>query len=559
MHASKMKILLVLLFISINFGIVFLQNDVIKDTNDNNHSTDNKWLNVCGEQSFSTCRCPVINQYNYMRRNSNTTGNDREHVSLLSNTCHQLGLPTDECSSRDIQQYANTFCVNDTTTKSYTDLDGIVEAACERFGISDLHCSCPQLYHSSNRAHECNDTSEFEIQSTQSPSLSNSKSKGRFNNLQAICQFYGVNATLCQCPGVSKINPKFIAVCRFVSRGKYKKQEFKCKVHPYTRGRKIFIVIASIFGIIGNSFVILIRSQQWKNSIHYRLISGLAFSDLTFSILQIVFHAPAIGNCKWSYGLTMCKLYALLGINYSIDLGFAVIISIERYIAIVHPLSNSFEKRNVFVFVLINVLYSIFGVVPAIIVLEISKEGLCKENWDGFPLTSRGYTWIIMIFYFVVPVLIIAVLYNKSMCALQKSIMRRLSAIHTASKMKLLVENRRILIVMNTIVVTLVLLVSPYHVYWMIFEYVGIQRLGGRTLAVLQLVALLPYSLTVMVNPIIYSLIDRHFRANAKYLLLHLKHRRHSYSSSSTTLHTLVPPPERPAQPPLLSRRKSSV
>ena len=147
MHASKMKILFVLLFISINFGIVFLQNDVIKDTNDNNHSTDNKWLNVCGEQSFSTCRCPVINQYNYMRRNSNTTGNDREHVSLLSNTCHQLGLPTDECSSRDIQQYANTFCVNDTTTKSYTDLDGIVKAACERFGISDLHCSCPQLYH----------------------------------------------------------------------------------------------------------------------------------------------------------------------------------------------------------------------------------------------------------------------------------------------------------------------------------------------------------------------------------------------------------------------------
>lgn len=543
-----MILLLQLLFVSLNFGNVLLQNDVVKDTNDNNNNDDTEWLNLCGEQSFSTCKCPLVDQYKSMR--NSTTIDDKHEI-----TCQQLGL-ANECSFGDIQQYGDTFCPSNktTTTEQAAGLDDVVKAACQRFGINDLLCSCPQLYHASNRTHECNDSSELEsIQPTQPSSNKN------FFNLKPICDLYGVNASLCECPSVAKINSKFIPVCNFLSRGKYKEQKAKCKVHPYTRGRRIFIVVASIFGIIGNSMVILIRSQQWKNSIHYRLISGLAFSDLTFSILQIVFHAPAIGNCKWSYGLVMCKMYALLGINYSIDLGFAVIISIERYIAIVHPLSNSFEKRNVFVFVLINILYSIFGVVPAIIVLEISQKGLCKENWEGFPITSRDYTWIIMIFYFVVPVMLIAVLYNKSMCALQKSITRRLSAIHTASKMKLLVENRRILIVMNTIVVTLVLLVSPYHVYWMIFEYVGIERLGGRTLAVLQLVALLPYSLIVMVNPIIYSLIDRHFRVNAKYLLLHLKHRRRSYSSSSTTLHTLVPPPERPAQPPLLSRRKSSV
>ena len=526
-----LKVFLLILFVSLNIGVGLLVED-------------EEWMNVCGKQKFLTCLCPMIDKYK-AEKNSTIWEDDK----VLSKTCQHLGLAED-CSHSGIQQYDKAFCLKPTRSE----LGREVEIACKRFGINDtLDCSCPRLYHASNRTHQCPATSK----ESQQLSTENSNDNSAFDDLQGICKFFNINASICKCPEITNINSSFIEICKFL--GLPVVAEAQCNVDPYTRGRKIFVVIVSIFGIVGNSLVILIRSQQWGNSIHYRLISGLAFSDLTFSILQIIFNAPAInGSCKWGYGLAMCKLYALLGIGYSIDLGFAVIISIERYIAIVHPLSNSFEKRNVFIFVLINIMYSIIGVLPAIIVLEISKAGICKENWDGFSISSLDYTWIVLLFYFVFPVLLIAMLYNKSMCALHKSILRRMSAIHTASKTKLLVENRRILLVMNTIVVTLVLLVSPYHIYWMIVEYVGIKQLGSRTLAILQFVAFVPYSLTVMVNPVIYSLVDRHFRVNAKYLLLHLKHRKRSYSSSNT-LHTLVPSAERPIQPPLLSRRKSSV
>ena len=546
-----------LLFVLFVFTTLCFNRVLLDDASNNNQDADDEWISICDKHIFrkESCRCPVLDVYNADRK-LNSTHNEEE--ALLLKACQLLGL-IKNCSTSDLEHFEKTYCSVNSTSTVHPEL----QAACQRFGIQSNACSCPRLYHiSSNKknvTNQCVASSAGDGSFGHQIEWDEGLHEFTFNDLSSICSYLHINASACKCPDIGNINASFVEICKFI--GLPSVDESQCQVVPYTRGRKIFVVIVSIFGIVGNSIVILIRSQQWRNSIHYRLISGLAFSDLTFSVLQIIFNAPAIfGSCKWTYGLTMCKMYALLGIGYSIDLGFAVIISIERFIAIVHPLSNSFEKRNVFCFVLVNLIYSVIGVLPAVMVLGISNKDICKEDWNGFPISSLDYTWIMLLFYFVIPVVVIAVLYNISMCALKKSIFRRLSAIHNASKTKLLMENRRILIVMNTIVVTLVLLVTPYHIHLLIIEYVGVRQLGIRTLALLQCLTLSSYSLTVMVNPVIYSLIDRHFRANAKYMLFHLKYRKRSFNSS-TTLNTFVTTPnERPvSQPPLLSRRKSSV
>jgi len=489
---------------------------------------EERWIQTCQSSNIQTesCNCPAIGT-------SQLLNNCEEMSASLLVMCAEINIPLSYCSCQRLQEHHQKHCLQQ---QDFDNAD--IQAECQDLGLPMERCTCPDLYHAKNLTFICLHDSGVATPIVDNP----------FTTLEDICDHFELNVT-CQCPEIGRINATFEQICDFFDQPTI--QDTKCEIDSYTKGRKIFVVIVSMFGIIGNSLVIIIRSQQWKNSIHYRLISGLALTDLIFSVLQIIYNAPAIGGrCKWGYGPVMCKMHALLGISYSIDLGFTVIISIERFIAIVYPLSNFFEQGTALCCVLVNILYSIIGVIPAIMVLNISATGICQENWAGFPLTSLQYTWILMVFYFLVPVTITAVLYNKSMCELKRSLFRRISAIHGASRNKLLLENRRILLVMNTILVTLVLLVSPHHIYWLVIEYLGSNRIDRDTLIVLRLIAYLPYSLTVMINPVIYSLVDRHFRLNASYLLLNLKHRNINFSSSSTTLNTFLMA-ER--QPPLLS------
>ena len=492
-----------------------------------NRVDSESWIQVCQSSAvpYESCKCPALRDFQE-RTDSHELSAD------LFLMCSEIGIPLEFCSYQTLEDHYSEHCLRQPVIN-----DEDVQAECREIGLSKETCTCPNLYHAKNLTSIC-----------YGDLLAGSLRENPFTDLNEICEYFSINVT-CKCPDIGNINATFKQICDFFKQPT--SQDTKCEIDSYTKGRKIFVIIVSIFGIIGNSLVIIIRSQQWKNSIHYRLISGLALTDLTFSVLQILYNAPAIGgHCKWGYGPVMCKMHALLGISYSIDLGFTVIISIERFIAIVYPISNFFEKGTALCCVLFNITYSIIGVIPAIMVLNISETGICQESWAGFPLTSLQYTWILMVFYFLVPVTITAVLYNKSMCELKRSLFRRISAIHGASRNKLLLENRRILLVMNTILVTLVLLVSPHHIYWLVMEYVGSKNIDSDMLIVFRLIAYVPFSLTVMINPVIYSLVDRHFRLNASYLLLNLKHRNINFSSSSTTLNTFLMA-ER--QPPLLS------
>lgn len=480
-----------------------------------------EWVPECIEKNLKTqpCTCARLKYMGIEEVcNINVTS-----TANITNVCLALNYTQPNCTCDELTMHRENC-----STTTYTSISGddhVIFKKCQQLGIPKKDCHCETLFAQSDYTFFCGMTKE-----------SVRKTMYVDGDINTICAEENVTEEQCVCPDLKETHPSVGAICDLLNDENIQ-VEISCSLDNRIKAQAQFTIVASVFGVIGNLLVLVVRSQQWKNSIHYKLISGLAFADLLFSILQIVYHVPKIVvGCKWPYGLAMCKiLHSLLGLSYSIDLGFIVIIAVERYIAIVHPFSDLLTEGRVCMLLAVNLVFSLISVIPSFEVLTINDVGRCVENWDGYAFTSLTYSWVLLIVYFLLPVIITAVLYRSSMFALKRSLKRRMSAVSEASKSRLALENRRILLVLSALLVALVILVSPNRIIWIVLDYVGANNIDTSTLTTLKILGIVPYSLHIIVNPVIYSLVDKRFRNNAKFLLMHLKRRTtssHGYSQS---------------------------
>lgn len=492
------------------------------------------WFPKCAEKNITkeNCVCPTLKSLELsieLACPNNSVSNKTNNATQLTNgkipttnvqttpatICTLIGnVPCSSC--KEILSYQKN-CMNPTFFP-ITEEDIEIKEECQKLRISGQECHCEKLYHFEKLGTLCGLNTE-EVRRTFVLNV----------DLESFCIDLNITKEECVCPDLRTTKPQLGDICDLYKNNNVELQ-VTCDLDKRVETQAGFTIAACVFGVIGNFLVLIVRSQQWHNSIHYKLISGLAVADLLFSILQILYHIPKmLVGCKWAYGLAMCKiLHSCLGLSYAIDLGFIVIIAIERYMAIVHPFTDLLTDFRVYLLLIWNIVFSMVAVIPAFMVLTIDDTGRCVEDWHGYALTSLGYSWILLIVYFLLPVAITAVLYRFSMCALQRSLKRRMSAVNEASRSRLAVENRRILLVLSALLAALVILVSPNRIIWIVLDYIGTSRIDHDTLISLKIFAIVPYSLHIMVNPIIYSLVDKRFRNNAKFILLHFKRRRSS-------------------------------
>lgn len=271
-------------------------------------------------------------------------------------------------------------------------------------------------------------------------------------------------------------------------------------------------VIASLLGVIGNALVLIITVHERKQIGPFeKLIALLSISDFTFSIMQIFNSFPLFWTCKWLYGRVMCRfIKGFLNLGAILALALITVIASERYFAIVKRYDRS--KRSVYTSVFICLLLSIVSVIPMVVAIDMEEDGVCIERWNH--RSSFIYSWFLMIVTFIIPLLIITLLYIRITQQIIKNYrsLKSVAGRHTSLAKIRYRTNRRVMLMLLIIVMVFIVLVLPSRVIWVFWSYIGTENLSSKMYYITKYLANFPYPFHACVNPIIYSFVDKNFQ-----------------------------------------------
>ncbi|TNN04415.1 hypothetical protein fugu_001444 [Takifugu bimaculatus] len=232
----------------------------------------------------------------------------------------------------------------------------------------------------------------------------------------------------------------------------------------------IFYAAVFLISLCGNSLVLYVMCQrkQKSNSTSIYLLN-LALSDALFTLALPARITYYIRHFDWPFGDLLCRLTMLLFFaNTYAGIGFMTCISLDRYLAMVHPHQLQCLRS-------VKVVRRVCCLVWALVCLQHALRAPAKANLHGVlqlrgvPLHSLPPAPGLLPVSFCCPLITIAVCYAKinlklHTAAKQNSITGRLRRNHRA--------NTIILLVLFTFLVCF----SPYHLNVMQFMSRKIQH-----------------------------------------------------------------------------------
>nr|XP_039272387.1 somatostatin receptor type 2-like isoform X2 [Styela clava] len=170
----------------------------------------------------------------------------------------------------------------------------------------------------------------------------------------------------------------------------YDNRAFQRETFEYDSGygQAITMGIISIVGLIFNAIVILVicALQDYKKTSHWYVLN-LAIADSMF-LLMLPLDMASVLTKKWSFGLPLCIAYNVaFYVNYYAGIFFLMVMSIDRYAAIIHPMSCRWRKLRsgkVCWFLTISVwVLSVLVALPILIRLKIVEESCVPDFYTG--------------------------------------------------------------------------------------------------------------------------------------------------------------------------------
>ena len=197
----------------------------------------------------------------------------------------------------------------------------------------------------------------------------------------------------------------------------------------YTRETITYILIG-IIGTLGNSFVIIVMltSKDVRQKIPNILIIHQSVIDATTSALLILTSTNTYDNAGGHYGVTgelYCRIWAMkvpLWSAFMVSTYNLLILTIERYIEIVHPIYHKVSFGRVHLFISMILVWIIgFGYNFLLTGLTSgTSSGQCElmTNWPNeFARKATGVLTFVLEYF--VPLLVMVFCYSKIACTLK--------------------------------------------------------------------------------------------------------------------------------------------
>ncbi|KAK9533820.1 hypothetical protein VZT92_008915 [Zoarces viviparus] len=311
----------------------------------------------------------------------------------------------------------------------------------------------------------------------------------------------------------------------------------------------VYILIITVLGIMFNAFVLMVFCFHKKACTVAEIYLGnLAAADVLL-LSCLPFWAVNISNgFNWPFGPFMCKVVNLgIKMNAYSSIYFLVLVSMDRYVALVHTISHGRMRRPKYAKLGCLLMWG-FGLLLCVPTLVFRKMKYLPEFgitpcFLEYPnlTTELFFDGMLIIFSFIVPISIITFCTLKIIQALKIQVIERLNAEKTEQK-----ATKLVLAVLLAFLICWV----PFHVVTILDVLLRADILRGCHLEYVleicnQIFTYLAFFNSVL-NPILYVIVGKNFRKKACELFKEWKIKKIATSESSrvsnlsSTLKTLV-------------------
>ena len=285
----------------------------------------------------------------------------------------------------------------------------------------------------------------------------------------------------------------------------------------------IFGLIVAL-GLLGNLLVIVVimKNEKMRSTTNI-LILNLAIADLCFIVFCVPFTATAYAMPTWPFGTIWCKVvqYLMYVCAYA-SVYTLVIMSLDRYLAVVHPIqSMSYRTQKNTVYILVALWgVVLIGHVPLLIqhdVIsydyygELRSACLNAKTVQNVP-AARIFYGSFFVFGYVLPLSLIVILYGFMLKRLLYGVVPGGSQRAESIRSK-----KRVTKMVVIVVVIFALCWLPIQIIFIIQNFGNFAQ-GIPAIAAQMVSNCLAY-MNSCVNPILYAFLSDNFRRSFRKLL----------------------------------------
>ena len=199
-------------------------------------------------------------------------------------------------------------------------------------------------------------------------------------------------------------------------------------------GQTVALSLILVVSLVGNSLIVLIvyKTPTLRKPINM-LIANMAMSDLLYPIFLFPVRLAEAHVGSWPIGGTLgqalCKIYPFLtDASSSVSIQSLVLITVDRFVAVVVPLRSSLvsRKRCLF-FIVASWIVAMAVHSPYLVAYKLGKyperlmcKGLWQEAFGGN--TYPNYILAVAIVFFYIPFVLLVILYSDILIKLKNQV-----------------------------------------------------------------------------------------------------------------------------------------
>ncbi|KAM4625856.1 B1 bradykinin receptor [Polymixia lowei] len=289
-----------------------------------------------------------------------------------------------------------------------------------------------------------------------------------------------------------------------------------------------YILTLCVLGILGNSFVLLVfQMHKDRLNIPEIYLGNLALAD--FMLLTCLpFWAMNIhNNFNWPYGDALCKIVnSSIIINYYTSIYMLVMISVDRYLALVKTMKARRLRRTLYAKVICVILW-FFGFLMSIPTMVHRKVKFIDEYNTSSCILDYDTSWklvhqiLMNVVGFVLPVLVIVFCSSNIIRALNK---RR------ENVCSLEVNDRKATALVYAVTILFLICWGPFQLFSFLDLLCDVnlldEELWFHTLDIGGQVSVYVAFLNSVLNPVLYVFSGQYFRRKVSAICRGTRHRR---------------------------------